>query len=86
MISNMLPGRTRNQVRQKFNREEKLDPARVTDYLVRKRKPLGMLNMYYVYQRKSTHSSVIDIEKYKQMAGIEELEEVPADIHEMTIA
>jgi hypothetical protein len=28
----------------------------------------------------------IDIEKYKKMAGIEELEEVPDDFHEMTIA
>jgi hypothetical protein len=41
MISKMLLGRTRNQVRQKFNREEKLNPAKVTEYLVKKRKPLG---------------------------------------------
>ncbi|KAI9469730.1 MAG: hypothetical protein EXX96DRAFT_587227 [Benjaminiella poitrasii] len=66
MISQVLPGRTRGQVRTKFNREERLNPMKVTDYLIKKRKPL-------------------DIEKYKEMAGVE-LEAVPEDFHEMQLA
>lgn len=41
MISKMMPGRTRNQIRLKFNREEKLCPEKVTEYLIQKRKPMG---------------------------------------------
>ena len=41
MVSMVLPGRTRSQVRAKFSREEKLNPEKVSDYLIRKKKPLG---------------------------------------------
>ncbi|KAK4509233.1 mannosyltransferase [Mucor velutinosus] len=66
MIANMMPGRTRNQIRMKFNREERLCPEKVTEYMISKRKPM-------------------DLEKYKEMAGIE-LEAVPDDFHEMQLA
>lgn len=66
MIANMMPGRTRNQIRMKFNREEKLCPEKVTEYMISKRKPM-------------------DLEKYKEMSGIE-LEAVPDDFHEMQLA
>ncbi|GAN01585.1 hypothetical protein MAM1_0009d01019 [Mucor ambiguus] len=42
MIANMMPGRTRNQIRMKFNREEKLCPEKVTEYLISKRKPMDL--------------------------------------------
>ncbi|KAI9310310.1 hypothetical protein BX666DRAFT_1278893 [Dichotomocladium elegans] len=42
MAAHLLPGRTRNQVRLKFNREEKINPDRVKDVLVRKRKPVDI--------------------------------------------
>jgi hypothetical protein len=41
MIANMMPGRTRNQVRTKFNREEKVCPEKVTEYMISKRKLMG---------------------------------------------
>ncbi|KAI7905798.1 uncharacterized protein BX663DRAFT_294073 [Cokeromyces recurvatus] len=66
MISQMMPGRTRGQIRTKFNKEERLNPMKITEYLIKKRKPL-------------------DIEKFKEMAGIE-LEAVPEDFHEMQLA
>ncbi|KAI8082047.1 hypothetical protein BDF21DRAFT_444091 [Thamnidium elegans] len=43
MISMVMPGRTRSQIRSKFSREEKLNPNKVTDYLIRKKKPLDLL-------------------------------------------
>lgn len=43
MIANMMPGRTRNQVRTKFNREEKVCPEKVTEYMISKRKLMGKL-------------------------------------------
>lgn len=41
MISMVMPGRTRAHIRAKFNREEKLAPKKITEYLITKRKPLG---------------------------------------------
>ncbi|KAI8083413.1 uncharacterized protein B0P05DRAFT_570730 [Gilbertella persicaria] len=66
MISIMMPGRTRNQIRLKYNREERLHPEKVTEYMISKRKPM-------------------DIDKYKEMAGIDTLEAVPEDFHEMQL-
>ncbi|KAI8375302.1 hypothetical protein EDC96DRAFT_562368 [Choanephora cucurbitarum] len=66
MIAMMMPGRTRSQIRLKYNREERLHPDKVTEYMIRKRKPM-------------------DIEKYKEMAGIDTLEAVPEDFHEMQL-
>lgn len=40
-ISKVIPNRTRAQVRMKFNREEKLCPDKVTEYLIHKRKKAG---------------------------------------------
>ncbi|KAF7727124.1 Transcription factor TFIIIB component B [Apophysomyces ossiformis] len=42
MISHLLPGRTRSQVRMKFNREERAHPEKVTDYLFRRKKPVDI--------------------------------------------
>ncbi|KAL0092780.1 hypothetical protein J3Q64DRAFT_1230366 [Phycomyces blakesleeanus] len=42
MMSTLLPGRTRSNVRLKFNREERLNPKKITDYLIRKRKPMDL--------------------------------------------
>ncbi|KAG0175150.1 Transcription factor TFIIIB component B [Apophysomyces sp. BC1015] len=42
MVSHLLPGRTRNQVRLKFNREERAHPDKVTDYLLRRKKPVDI--------------------------------------------
>lgn len=39
----VMPGRTRAQIRLKFNREEKINPAKITEHLIRKRKPVGKL-------------------------------------------
>ncbi|KAI8370005.1 hypothetical protein BD560DRAFT_397344 [Blakeslea trispora] len=66
MIAMMMPGRTRSQIRLKYNREERLRPNKVTEYMIKKRKP-------------------IDIDKYKEMAGIDTLEAVPEDFHEMRL-
>ncbi|KAI8991991.1 hypothetical protein BDF20DRAFT_997747 [Mycotypha africana] len=41
-ISKMMPGRTRNQIRSKFNKEERMNPWKVTEYLVRKKKPVNL--------------------------------------------
>lgn len=41
MVAHLLPGRTRNQVRNKFNREEKKHPERIKEVLYRKRLPMG---------------------------------------------
>lgn len=40
----VMPGRTRAQIRTKFNREEKLAPEKITDHLIKKRKPLGKIS------------------------------------------
>ncbi|KAL7327663.1 hypothetical protein PS15p_206066 [Mucor circinelloides] len=42
MIANMMPGRTRNQIRTKFNREERVCPEKVTEYMISKRKPMDL--------------------------------------------
>ncbi|KAI8880193.1 hypothetical protein K501DRAFT_287025 [Backusella circina FSU 941] len=42
MIAHILPGRTRNMVRSKFNKEEKVNPQKVTDYLINKRKKMDL--------------------------------------------
>ncbi|CDS13375.1 hypothetical protein LRAMOSA05553 [Lichtheimia ramosa] len=42
MVAHLLPGRTRNQVRNKFNREEKKHPERIKEVLYRKRLPMDM--------------------------------------------
>ncbi|CAO3646285.1 unnamed protein product [Mucor hiemalis] len=42
MISMVMPGRTRSQIRAKFNREERIRPEKITDYLIRKKKPLDL--------------------------------------------
>ncbi|CEP16917.1 hypothetical protein [Parasitella parasitica] len=42
MIANMIPGRNRSQIRTKFNREEKLCPEKVTEYMITKRKPMDL--------------------------------------------
>ncbi|RCH82874.1 Transcription factor TFIIIB component B [Rhizopus azygosporus] len=65
-ISKAMPNRSRAQIRLKFNKEEKLHPEKITEYLITKRKPA-------------------DLEKYKEIAGIEELEAVPDDFHEMQL-
>jgi hypothetical protein len=49
MISMVMPGRTRAQIRTKFNREERLHPGKITDYLIRKRKPLGKCKLIVIY-------------------------------------
>ncbi|KAI8375940.1 uncharacterized protein BYT42DRAFT_572842 [Radiomyces spectabilis] len=41
-MSILIPNRTRNQVRMKFNREERAHPEKVKDILYRKRKPLDL--------------------------------------------
>jgi hypothetical protein len=41
MISKMMPNRTRTQIRLKFNKEERLNPEKVTEYLITKKKPMG---------------------------------------------
>jgi hypothetical protein len=43
MIANILPGRTRNMVRSKFNKEEKVNPSKVTHYMIKKRKTMGKI-------------------------------------------
>ena len=48
MISMVMPGRSRNQIRTKFNREERVNADKVTEYLIRKRKPLGELHIVLV--------------------------------------
>jgi hypothetical protein len=42
MISQMVPNRTRTQVRHKFAKEERTNPKKVTEYMIRKRKPLDL--------------------------------------------
>ncbi|KAG2211632.1 hypothetical protein INT47_008729 [Mucor saturninus] len=42
MISMVMPGRTRAQIRSKFNREEKVAPEKITEYLIKKKKPLDL--------------------------------------------
>ncbi|KAI8637344.1 hypothetical protein BD408DRAFT_424709 [Parasitella parasitica] len=42
MIANMIPGRNRSQIRTKFNREEKLCPEKVTEYMITKRKLMDL--------------------------------------------
>ncbi|KAI7885514.1 hypothetical protein K492DRAFT_203927 [Lichtheimia hyalospora FSU 10163] len=42
MVAHLLPGRTRNQVRNKFNREEKKHPQRIKEVLYRKRLPMDI--------------------------------------------
>ena len=45
MIKYVLPNRTRNQIRSKFNREEKLHPEKIKEYLIHKRKPIDLEKM-----------------------------------------
>lgn len=87
MIANMMPGRTRTQIRMKFNREEKLCPEKVTEYMISKRKPMGNYMCGMLCFRLFTHSQFLylDLEKYKEVSGIE-LEAVPDDFHEMQLA
>jgi hypothetical protein len=47
-ISKAIPNRTRTQVRLKFNREERLYPEKVTEYLISKRKPASKLHCLFV--------------------------------------
>ncbi|KAI8141952.1 hypothetical protein BJV82DRAFT_616571 [Fennellomyces sp. T-0311] len=42
MISHVMPGRTRNQIRLKFNKEERTHPEKIKEYLIRKRKPINL--------------------------------------------
>ncbi|KAI8992376.1 hypothetical protein BDB01DRAFT_778256 [Pilobolus umbonatus] len=42
MISKVMPGRLRSQIRSKFTREERVNPGKVTDYMIRKRKPVDI--------------------------------------------
>jgi hypothetical protein len=41
MISSIMPGRTRQHIRNKFNKEDKLNPAKISDYLLRRRELPG---------------------------------------------
>jgi hypothetical protein len=41
MIARLFPHRNRRQIKLKFTREEKFAAAKVTDYLLRKSKPVG---------------------------------------------
>lgn len=43
MASHILRGRSRVQIRMKFNREEKVNPEKVKEHLLRKKKPIGKL-------------------------------------------
>ena len=42
MISHILPLRTRNQIRLKFNKEEREHPEKIREYLIEKRKPIDL--------------------------------------------
>ncbi|ORX55673.1 hypothetical protein DM01DRAFT_1335069 [Hesseltinella vesiculosa] len=42
MMSKVMPARTRSQLRMKFNREERLHPKRITEYLIYKKKPMNL--------------------------------------------
>ncbi|KAH8550787.1 hypothetical protein BGW37DRAFT_495863 [Umbelopsis sp. PMI_123] len=41
MITRLFPERTRKQIKLKFVKEERVAPTKVTDYLIRKSKPVG---------------------------------------------
>ncbi|KAI7854748.1 hypothetical protein BDC45DRAFT_568992 [Circinella umbellata] len=45
MIKHVLPNRTRNQIRSKFNREEKSHPEKIKEYLIYKKKPIDLEKM-----------------------------------------
>ncbi|KAI8071003.1 hypothetical protein BC940DRAFT_317394 [Gongronella butleri] len=42
MMSKVMPGRTRSHLRLKFNREERNNPKRITEYLIYKKKPVDL--------------------------------------------
>ncbi|GAB5590605.1 hypothetical protein Unana1_05505 [Umbelopsis nana] len=42
MISRLFPDRNRRQIKLKFTREERVAPAKVTEYLIRKSKPVDL--------------------------------------------
>lgn len=41
MMCYLLPGRTRAQIRTKFNREERINPEKIKDYLIGKKQKIG---------------------------------------------
>jgi hypothetical protein len=41
MITRLFPERNRRQIKLKFVKEERVAPKKVTDYLIRKTKPVG---------------------------------------------
>ncbi|KAG2180993.1 hypothetical protein INT43_008575 [Umbelopsis isabellina] len=43
MIARLFPHRNRRQVKLKFSREERVNPDKVTEYIIRKNKPIGRL-------------------------------------------
>lgn len=43
MIARLFPHRNRRQVKLKFSREERVNPDKVTEYIIRKNKPIGKL-------------------------------------------
>ncbi|KAL4213349.1 hypothetical protein AB4K20DRAFT_1353008 [Rhizopus microsporus] len=49
-ISKAMPNRSRAQIRLKFNKEEKLHPEKITEYLITKRKPAGK----YIYKKRKS--------------------------------
>jgi transcription factor TFIIIB component B'' len=43
MIARLFPHRNRRQVKLKFSREERVNPDKVTEHIIRKNKPIGRL-------------------------------------------
>lgn len=85
MVAALLPGRNRIQVRTKFNREERLNPEKINDYLIRKRKPVGK-DAHIKLKETRLLKTMSDLEMYKEATGVEEFETVPEDFHQLNFA
>ncbi|KAI7677509.1 hypothetical protein KC322_g15188, partial [Hortaea werneckii] len=72
LISKMFPPKTRKQIKLKFNREEKLDPQRVTDALLgRAHHPRRPMDLQHYAQE--TGTEVSDYTKYDSYAHAEQV-------------
>ncbi|KAI7300339.1 hypothetical protein KC315_g17229 [Hortaea werneckii] len=72
LISKMFPPKTRKQIKLKFNREEKLDPQRVTDALLgRAHHPHRPMDLQHYAQE--TGTEVSDYTKYESYAHAEQV-------------
>ncbi|KAI7699316.1 hypothetical protein KC353_g16520, partial [Hortaea werneckii] len=72
LISKMFPPKTRKQIKLKFNREEKLDPQRVTDALLgRAHHPHRPMDLQHYAQE--TGTEVSDYTKYDSYAHAEQV-------------